>query len=538
MVAGIGRRFVQQQHPLYQAWAPIWRKLADAFEGTGGFADGTYLVPHPREWLDHSVRTMTRTADGQTLPGPMVTNPTPKVPGPKLLERRKLARYENFAEVIVGTHHDTLFRQQPTRQVGGGKAAGDSAIESWWDDVDGDGTHVDDFFAQIWPAAATFGYLYLYLDRAAGTSGPTAADTAAPFVRVYTPLDAPDWLDDRGRLTAIKFLEPVTRTTLDEAPLSVALRYNVRYVTETDWTLLNDKGQVLEQGAHAMGQLPIVVLYARRRTLTPLVGASVLKDPSLFIDLYNLTSENRELLRKQTFSMINVPLGPDGDKERAQELVGETVGTANVLFSVLPALLLSPSGENVAAYHNEIDRLLRRIYRLAHLQWEADSRDAEATGSVKLKREDLNTALAGFADEAERADYALAKLFYAATQGADAGATAYEHDEVQIRYPDTFNITPFEELLVEAQAAMGLGMPTEFKKELRKRLVEKFLPDLPAATLKTILDAIGAAADDPSPMDAARKALLDRMQAAGRPPMPMPNPGASGNPAPPPGASV
>jgi hypothetical protein len=88
---------------------------------------------------------------------------------------------------------------------------------------------------------------------------------------------------------------------------------------------------------------------------------------------------------------------------------------------------------------------------------------------------------------------------------------------VQIRYPDTFDVTPFEQLLSEAQAAMSLGMGLTFKKELRKRLVEKFLPDLPAATLKIIFDEIDKQAEEAPAPELLRQALVARVQQAGKP---------------------
>jgi hypothetical protein len=492
MAALTGTQFVQHQHPAYTEWAPTWRKLANAYEGTGGFADGTYLVAHPREWDDFKA-----------------VNPVK--PSKKLIERRKLARYENWARRIVKTFADSLFRQMPTRQVCG-ESEGDTPIEAWWENVDGHETHIDDFWPMAWRAAGTFGHVFILVDRSPDDV-LTAADASAPFLRVYTPLDATDWIDQHGHLQAIKFVESAPRTSLSDPYVVSDIR--TRYVTETAWVLYDRDGSVLERGEHGMGMLPVVTLYADRRTLTQVVGASTLGDPHLFIDHYNLISEHRELLRKQTFGILNIPLGPDGDVERAKALLGDSVSTDNVLFSALAAQFVSPPAENTAAYREERADLLRSIFRLAGLQWEADSRDAEASGSLKIKREDMSTALSGYADNLEQADYAVTKLWYRAVHGVDAGDRAYEADEIQIRYPDTFDSTPFQQLLSEAQAAMALGMGPEFKKEMRKRLVEKFLPDLPASTLKDIFEEIDTMAEEAPAPELMRQALVARVQQAG-----------------------
>ncbi len=435
------------QHPVYQVYLPIWRKLAHVREGAGGFLDGTYLIAHPREWVDHNAET-------------------PRIPTKKLRARRTLACYENFAATIIEAKKSALFREQPTRRVGD-EAEGEtepSPLEDWWQDVDGCGMHVDDFVWLAWDAAATFGHVYIYMDREATEGEETAADSKRPFLRLYTPLDVPDWVEnDRGELTAVKFLEPVPRESLDVSTLSS--EYQVRIVDEEKWAVYDKKGKASKQGKHGMGTLPVVRLFAQRRPLTPGIGQSILHDPQLFVDLYNLLSELRELLRNQTFSILNVPLGTGPDSmtvQNAKELLGASTGTEDVLFSGLAAGFISADAANVASYQVEIDRRLRHIYRLAAIQWESDSKDAEAEGSMELKREDMNQRLSAYADELEKAEYAVNRLWYRAMHGGDEGMRKFDEDEVVVNYPNTFDTTPFAVVLEQAQAAMTLGMPSEF----------------------------------------------------------------------------
>ena len=483
------------RHPLHATFNTVWTKLRHVREGTGGFLDGKYLVAHPREWKDHD-------------------QPEPSVPTKKLTARRALACYENFASTIIDAMKTALFRQQAVRRVVETKQ--DTPLQQWWENVDGLGTHIDDFLQHAWDMAGTFGHLVLYVDTPAGDA-PTAADQRAPFIRVYTPLDVLDWLvDDLGQVTAIKFAEAVPRDSLE---IAAKTETRVRVVTTTGWQVFTDTSKTpVSEGEHQMGVLPVVYLYAQRRPMEPHVGMSVLGDPKLFLDLYNLTSEVRELLRNQTFGILNIPLG-SGDTamsvEQAQQIAGGAKGTDNALFSGLAAGFISPDPGNVAAYHNEITRRLRTIYRLASLSWEADSKDAEAEGSLKLKREDMHQRLSGYADELEKADYALTDLFYRATQGAEAGPTRKEKDTVQIKYPDTFDMTPFDEVIAQAEAALSLGLPAAFLKELRKRLYKKFdgMGDLPSSLVKEIDDAIDGAPDDLTPDEKAKMRVEATMNA-------------------------
>jgi len=517
---------------IYRTWEPIWTKLAHVREGIGGFLDGTYLVAHPREWLDHTI--MTQSADGTKIVGP---NPNPSKPSPKLLRRRALARYENFGGKIIDQMKAALFREEPTRRVGDddNKKATPKPIEEWWKNVerkastsmrqitapvDTSGqtrlraaarTSITKFWPQAWDAAATFGHMFVVMDRPAGDPGLTAADDRSPFLRMYTPLDAIDWLlDDQGNLVEIKFLELVQRSSLSETER--AINFNIRVFTNEYWALYSRDGELVEggpqAGQHKMGRVPVAVLYAKRRNLVPLIGHSVLDDPQLYVDLYNLTSELRELLRNQTFAVLNVQLGQDESVTDAQTTLGQQVGTDNVLFSRGKADYLSPQASNVEAYRAERDDLIRMIYRLSAIAWESDSKDAEAKGSLKLKREDLNQMLSAFADELERTELEVAELFYRATYGADGWEARFNADKVVIRYPETFDATPFDVVLAQAQAALALGMPPSFNKELRKRLVTKFLPDLPTSTADIILADIDSGAQEPSPLQKTLAARL------------------------------
>ena len=414
-----------------------------------------------------------------------------------------------------------------------------SELEQWWLNVDGDGTHIDDAMVDWWDMAATFGHVALYFDLArvpdeapmAGDANTpprpqTAADQGMPYVRPYTPLDVLDWRrDSDGELVWIKLLEAVTTpATVESRPVTT---YRVRIVDEVSWKLYDYKaGVYIDQGDHHLGRLPVVFLYGKRRSLLPDIGESVLGDPRNYIDLFNLTSEIRELLRNQTFSFINLPLGTGPDAmgvEQAQTMMGSQTGTMNVLFSGGPASILTGDPGNVTSYHEEVSRLKREIYRETGMQWVTDSRDAEAAAALELKRDEMTARLTMYADECQRAEYLLVDLFYRAKYGAEAGPRKMEADEVQIHYPEQFAQTPFKDVLDEASAAQSLGMPAIFLKELRKAMITKFegMSNLSPEVLKAITEAIDQAADDPTPAEKQRQKmelLTKSVQSGAKPP--------------------
>ena len=460
-------------HPVYAAFRPTWIKLAHAYEGTGGFADGTFLIPHPREWLDHAADTPTK-------------------PTKKLLERRRLARYENWPATIITLLQGALFRTPPSRRAGTENAP--HPIAEWWDNVDGLGTHLTTWLRRAW-VPAVFGHQVVLMDRPQH-SATTAADVPPLFLRSYTPLDVPDWLDDdMGRLVAVALREKAPRAAFTERTTT---EY-VREVSADGWRVRGTATpQVIEaQGQHDFaGAVPVVLLYTRRRALVPLVGYSLLGDPQLYVDGYNLTSETRELLRKQTFSIINVPLGT-GDQQvtpqAAQAMIGESSGSANILFTPDPANILTPDNTNVTVYRSELGELVRAMFRASGLPWEADSRDAESAESRRIKREDLNQVLSLYAAELQEAERQITDLWFRGTYGP---TWQRERDaaQVSITYPQTFDADLLDDVIARAQAAIGLDLGQLASTLLRGQVVGKLLPDLTPEQQQQIRDEIAAVA--------------------------------------------
>jgi hypothetical protein len=473
-------------HPLYLRWRDVWVKLLDVYEGAGGFLDDTkpYLIAHPREWLDHSSPVF---GDGGQLLR-FEVNANPSKPSPKLKERRKLARYENIASTLIEQLSGALFRNKPQRSFGPNAptVAVQRPIELFWNDADGNGTNWNDLLKEAWGPCAAFGHLWGYVDV-------QPDDPRRAYVRWYTPIDVIDWLvDDNNRLVSVKFLEAVPRESYAKTSTAYSVDVRVRVVDAEGWKLLNRSGKEIASGTHDFGVVPAFVMYARRRALTPFVGRSVLGDPQLYIDLYNLISETRELLRKQTFSILNVPIGETpGGVQKEQELIGQQSGTGNILFTTNSAQMLSPDNTNVQSYHDHMDRLQRTIYRLSVLPWESDGRGAESADSRQIKREDLNQQLAGFADELQRVDEFVTRLVYRAAYG-DAADRWEAADELTIRWPDQFDTLNLEKVIKQFADAMALDLGQTATGEIRKRAARAVLPDVHMDTLQQIDDDITA----------------------------------------------
>ena len=171
---------IKRAHPLYSEFIDSWEVLTDAFDGVGGFKDGSYLYEFPRE--DAS----------------------------KYQARAAQARYHNYVESLV-----ELFTRYLTRDVQ--RTTESEDLESWWQDVDGRGTNMDDMIRDVIMQGLATGHVGALVDKPVVEPGETRADDATqPFISLYPPLAIQDWIwDPRDGIHAIKLREGVTPDTFD-----------------------------------------------------------------------------------------------------------------------------------------------------------------------------------------------------------------------------------------------------------------------------------------------------------------------------------
>lgn len=496
-------QFISQTHPLYDEWEDFWRLAGENYEGDGGYLDGSNLVPHPRE-LSYAQRA-DGTYDFNTVTGEK----------PKLRRRKQLARYDNFAQALTDVFVDHQYAKGISRTFASGTP--DENYLRWVENVDGEGTHLDDWLKDRQTLAHTYGHLFAMMERGPskrpdGGRARSRAEQGDLRLVDYLPPDALDWLAPRKKLTAIKFCEAVERGSLREPSIysdtysgqhrssngvdHVALNLEYLFGDANTWTRYDNTGTQIGTAKHGFGELPVVPFYSRRRARIPVIGRPLLRDPRLFRDHFNLVSELRELLRSQTFSLLNIQLHENETVEMAKARMGDHAGTDTVLFTMGGAAFIAPADGPVAAYVEAIDQVERKMFRLVGLPWEGDSRDAEAADSRRLKAMDLNRTLAGHADEAERADYGIARLFYIGFYGREMGLRRFETNPPSIKHPDEFHTEEMLSVVEDVKAAMGLHLGKTANAILRKRTVPIVLKDLDTKTRETIEQEI-----DATPMD-------------------------------------
>lgn len=137
-------------------------------------------------------------------------------------------------------------------------------MDAVFQDMDQEGSDLHNFARDIFEAGINYGMVHVYCEFPSLAPGATAAEDNArrPFFILIKPSEVPYWqykvVNGRKILTEVHFLE--TRYENDK---EVVFR---RIVTITEWKLVKEDNhsEVVEQGTHSFGAIPLFTYYVRK----------------------------------------------------------------------------------------------------------------------------------------------------------------------------------------------------------------------------------------------------------------------------------
>jgi hypothetical protein len=450
---------LESVHPDYTANVEHWQMLIDAFEGTGGFADGEYLWPYRNELPEDFGK------------------------------RQKMARYHNYVETIIDLYCQHVFTREPDRQTD------NEELREWWDDVDGHGTPMTDFLRQSVALALAAGHVGILMDQTTDEpAGPSKADQRArPFLTRYLATSITDWRMADTEVIGIKLREAVpAESIIDPVPEEdEALRYLLW--DEEGWARFDHKGNLIAGGLPGLGLVPFEVVRPKPSILRPFMGRSLFSNSKIIQALFNRMSEQDEVLRNQAFSLLAVCVGETGDVEAARKQIGTQVGTTTALVSQGEAEYISPDMKIPEVLGESILQIIREMYRVAHMRYERDSLQAESAEAIRLQFKELNEMLQGLASELQRVEHQMA-WFWCCWQSTtpQAAEALYEQANVTVNYPDEFFLA---DLILDLEGwtqAIHMGLGETMEKRLKKRAVRRLEPELQPDEAKKIEAEIDA----------------------------------------------
>jgi hypothetical protein len=347
---------LSRPHADYSSHLNAWQILLDGFEGSGGFLDGGYLWPFPRE--DSS----------------------------EFLERQAMARYHNYMETLV----DLYVRQEFTQGVK--RTSKDEEFNEWLKDVDGAGTPIDDVMRRFAAMSLVGGHTGVMVDktRDEATGQRVADETARVFLTVFPNVSITDWRFKRNQLIGVKLLEaapPAPLVAIEEADGDQQyLLWDLE-----GWARFSSTGELLEADmTESLGMVPLVLLRPKPSHVSRMLGRPLVGNANIVRALFNRSSEEDRVLRDQAFSVLTVSVPPEGDVAEAKQSLGTVVGTAKALVVKGQIKYETPSMEVPQTIRDNMAFLVQELYRAAHVRFRRDSLSSETAEAIRLQHTELN----------------------------------------------------------------------------------------------------------------------------------------------------
>lgn len=426
--------------------------IAHALAGSGGFADGRFLVKYPRE------------SDA------------------KYDRRREIAFYINHLMPAVSRFVGYLIAKPPMRETGGVPLF-DAVI----DDADYRGNSLDSWFSSFSVQAKARGSMLALVDMPRAVPGDLAsqiASRAVPYLVQIKPEAVTRYSTDvTGAFTFIEW-----KSTIDDGQGS---RIDVlRRWDSTSWSVVRGI-EVIDSGVHALGVVPVVAFSEGDEFGCTGPFAQI---ADIGLRLYNMRSELDEILRSQTFSIMAYQVPEQSRLQFDVAKSAESIGTHNMLvyYGDAPSFIAPPDGP-ARVYMDSIASLIAQINAIGMVIDEKSQ--AESGLARQLRFEDLNAALKDFSarmEDFERRVWSIVSRWLGV------------RSQVSVSWPDDFALSDLASDLEVAQNMVALGMPESYMREKRKQLAQADLSSSSPETLASIISDIDSASfETPAPSGGA-----------------------------------
>lgn len=421
--------------------------LKNAYSGTGGFKDGAYIVPHPREPLE------------------------------KYLRRCFMSYYCNYMKPCVDAHVNPIFKEYPVREYASSQLA-----DAFLLNIDGKGTNIDRFMKHAALKSKLFGCVFGVVENFAQHEGNLAdaiQKRKYPYVYLVNRNQVKDWVVDQfGNL--------------------VMIRYELRYAEFTDgqkinktvtWTWTKDRytredENGKSEGENIIGHLPVVPLFGALRDeedeLIPQSEFYAIAKVNLAI--FNACSELRERNRNQAFSLLTYPIGEEDDYEDVNEIA---IGTTDMLLYRGSAHgkpeYTSPDSAPSTMLLDEIKNMVQEIYRMADRANVTGVQEQSSGVAKEWDHQSMNQSIADFAKNLEEFEEKIMMLF---------GLYISKDLKYNAAYNKDYGVVDISAELDKATRALMLGVGGKFDTEVKKIAARTMLHDQDDAVVNAVIEDI------------------------------------------------
>jgi len=277
---------IRRRHPEWREHQLRWRWLLDSLEGGERYRQAVYgydlrgqpirnLIRHKREYPDP--RESGVIFSDPSLFGPdrlaldafsIGQDPAAQATDDDYELRRARTPVPTFVAEAIDTHLSKIY----AREI---KRVGDDRLMSWWSDVDGCGTSIDQWMAEtVAPLLLTLGQLDLAFDHPALPEG-AEVETRLDAERLGLDRCVASYILPENMLwwrldpTGQRYAECLVREYHEDLQ---GLRERYRFWTDDESTLFEADGTLISVTSHPFGRVPIIRVFDRRKPRCKNIG--------------------------------------------------------------------------------------------------------------------------------------------------------------------------------------------------------------------------------------------------------------------------
>ena len=429
---------VEYTHPDYDDYKDRWEFYLRSYMGGDDYREGNYLVSYLNETKQDYAR------------------------------RLNLTPVDNHCHSVVHIYSSFLWKVPPTRYFN--SLEGNTALLPFLRDTDLDGRSFDVFMAQAQIWASVYGHVWLMVDKPESNAGTRAEELdqgIRPYMTLFTPENVFDWkyertASGRQKLVYLKVRESIVRETPTDT------RVTFRVWTEDTielYEVIGKNERLVESMDNPIGAIPAVFVPAQRSVQRG-IGISDLTDISVMQKaIYQELSEIEQLIRISNHPTLVKTFDTD-----ATAGAGGVINMPDELDSNLKPYQIQPSGSNIDSIRESIKDKVESINRMAHLGAIRGTEAVTASGiALQSEFQMLNARLAEKAGIMELAEEQIWQ-FFCIWQDV--------MPDVEVNYPDSFDIRDYPSELNFLQMARASGVPSAtFTREIDKQIADLVLDD-------------------------------------------------------------
>lgn len=390
---------IQDVHSVYETHLPRWRYFWASFNG--GFDYRNSSLQMLRKYMN----------EGQQ-------------PGDQYTQRLNYTALENSCKLVVDTYRAFLFRTLPTRTMGNLNNL--PYTQDFINDVDLDGTDLDQFMKEANSLAMIYGHCWILVDKPVTDMNLTLEQEIALDIRPYAQLISPenimDWKYTRvnGRYE-LEYLKQRESEDNDELVVRVWTKDTItryHYEKEGGTVLIGDEVE------NEIGMIPFSMLKANPSHIRGLGNSDLADVAKIQQAIFGLMSEAEQAIRISSHPSLVKTASTD-----ASAGAGAIITMDETLPGELKPYLLQPSSANVDAIIKVLKEHQTMIMKMTHLEAVVGQKTVAKSGvALQTEFSMLNTRLGDKADALERLELKIWKLFQIWT-----GVQADEHFRVEYK---------------------------------------------------------------------------------------------------------